>query len=54
MTPKYRTLEGTNRTLKGEGAGSKMVENRWTSFMDVSLWQQTTAKNLRTRKPYNI
>ena len=36
MTPKNRTLEGKNRTLGGEG-GSKIVENRRTSFMYVPL-----------------
>ena len=36
MTQKNRTLEGKNRTLGGEG-GSKIVENRRTSFMYVPL-----------------
>ena len=36
MTPKNRTLEGKNRTLGVEG-GSKIVENRRTSFMYVPL-----------------
>ena len=36
MTPKNWTLEGKNRTLGGEG-GSKIVENRRTSFMYVPL-----------------
>ena len=36
MTPKNRTLEGKNQTLGGEG-GSKIVENRRTSFMYVPL-----------------
>ena len=36
MTPKNRTLEGKNWTLEGE-RGSKIVENRRTSFMYVPL-----------------
>ena len=36
MIPKNRTLEGKNWTLGGEG-GSKIVENRRTSFMYVPL-----------------
>ena len=36
MTQKNRTLEGKNRTLGGE-EGSKIVENRRTSFMYVPL-----------------
>ena len=36
MTPKNRTLEGKNWTSGGEG--SKIVENRRTSFMYVPLW----------------
>ena len=36
MTPKNRTLEGKNRMLGGEG-GSKIVENRRTSFMHAPL-----------------
>ena len=36
MTPKNWTSEGKNRTLKGD-RGSKIVKNRRTSFMDVSL-----------------
>ena len=36
MAQKNRTLEGKNRTLGGEG-GSKIVENRRTSFMYVPL-----------------
>ena len=39
MTQKNRTLEGKNRTLGGEG-GSKIVENRRTSFMHVPLPQE--------------
>ena len=35
MTPKYRTLQGKNRTSVGGEGGSKMVANRRTSFMDV-------------------
>ena len=37
MTPKNRTLEGKNRTLGGRGGGSKIVENRRTSFMYTPL-----------------
>ena len=33
MTPQNRTLEGKNRTLRGDG-GSKIVKNRRTSLMD--------------------
>ena len=39
MTPKNRTLEGKNWTLGGEG-GSKIVENRRTSFKHVPLGRQ--------------
>ena len=38
MTQKNRTLEVKKRTLGGEG-GSKIVENRRTSFMYVPLVQ---------------
>ena len=33
MTEIDRTLEGNNRTFGLDG-GSKIVKNRWTSFMD--------------------
>ena len=36
MTPKNWTSEGKNRTLKGD-RGSKIVKNRRTSYMEVSL-----------------
>ena len=36
MTQKNRTLEGKNRTL-GEEGGSKIFENRRTSFMHDRL-----------------
>ena len=57
MSTTYRTFEVKNRTLKGMGEGVSEfmgAKNRRTSFMDIPLWQQTTAKNLRTRKSYNI
>ena len=49
MTQKNRTLEGKNRTLGGEG-GSKIIENRRTSFMHVPLGYLLGIAGLHCRK----
>ena len=51
MTQKNRTLEGTNRTLRGDG-GSKFVKNYRTSYMDDPFSKIQTATYISQKESH--